>query len=339
MESSGESDDGSDTIPYKLVIVVRQDMRLSAGKLAVQVGHAVHEAIGACDKNRMQGWEADGSMIVVLQASGERDLRSLEAAARKEGLVTSIVQDEGLTEVGSGVRTVLWVGPDLSSRVNVVTGKLQLYRDPAEDDLKALRERLELAEASLAASRKHHPADVIGSASKLVKMSGPPSGASRIKLRDGDALMVLDLVAGDAERLEPKVPDLFESWTWEGDTTVLPGKWEDAITECFETSVADCTQKPWEDPKFDPDGIFFLTHRSGTCGIALTLDGDEKGTGVIACLGVQSAFHRRGVGRCLLRLCLQRHLQLLRTRVFCAIDAQQSPQGMQLLVSEGFKPF
>ena len=33
-----------------------------------KVGHAVHDAVTGCPKEKLDSWEDDGSMIVVLQA-------------------------------------------------------------------------------------------------------------------------------------------------------------------------------------------------------------------------------------------------------------------------------
>jgi hypothetical protein len=32
---------------------------------------------------------------------------------------------------------------------------------------------------------------------------------------------------------EPVVPDMYEVWNWEGDTSVLPGKWAAVVSAAF----------------------------------------------------------------------------------------------------------
>ena len=73
-------------------------------------------------------------MIVVLQANSEAHLEALQKTASRLGLQVSDVRDEGLTEVEDETFTALAIGPDLSEKVNKVTGELELYQDPARAD-------------------------------------------------------------------------------------------------------------------------------------------------------------------------------------------------------------
>lgn len=152
------------------------------------------------------------------------------------------------------------------------------------------------------------------------------------------------------------IPEFFETWTWEGDASVLPAKWDEALLDCCDGGVVPhCARRPWEAPHFDAEGIFFLTQRSETCGIGVALAAssagalgmaaqlqasceDEDEIGVIACLGVSPASRRRGLGRALLRLCLRRHAQLGRKRVYCVVDAESRPDVCHLLRAENFQP-
>lgn len=140
----------------KLAVVARRDLQMSAGKLAAQVGHAVHDAVMGCPKAKLESWEDDGSMIVVLQADSEAELKELQSAATRLKLQSFDVQDEGLTEVEDETFTVLAIGPDASNRVDMVTGTLKLYADAAaaaRTEAAELRERLAAAEAELATLR------------------------------------------------------------------------------------------------------------------------------------------------------------------------------------------
>eukprot|EP00434_Breviolum_minutum_P030607 symbB.v1.2.027067.t1/scaffold2750.1/size124631/12 len=130
----------------KLAVVARRDLQMSAGKLAAQVGHAVHDAVTGCPKDKLDSWEDHGSMIVVLQADSEAELKELQSAATRLKLQNFDVQDEGLTEVEDETWTVLAIGPDASKKIDMVTGALKLYKDP-------LQERLAAAEAQLAELR------------------------------------------------------------------------------------------------------------------------------------------------------------------------------------------
>lgn len=316
-----DEESSSDGVPYKLAVVVRPDLGMTTGKLAAQVGHAVHDAVAKCKKARLKAWEDDGSMIVVLQAEGEDGLRSLNSLARKQGVAAFMQEDEGLTEIDNGSCTALSVGPDESEKVNLVTGRLSLFSCPKEAEIAELRGRLQQAEAELARLR--------------------PLPSTPAILRDGEVWLALDLEQTRWTSGWPRavVPEMFEQWRWEGELAVLPFKWDQAVEECCENDVALCARKPWEAPGFDQEGICFLTHRSETCGIAVALalgEPTEK-MGLIAGWGVQPGHRRKGLGRCLLRLCLERHAELGRARVLCAISESKSPEAWRLLSSEGFR--
>lgn len=45
--------------------------------------------------------------------------------------------------------------------------------------------------------------------------------------------MVRMLWSGSERPSDPVIPDLCEVWNWEGDETVLPGKWSAIIAEAF----------------------------------------------------------------------------------------------------------
>jgi len=322
-EDSGPSDD------WKLAVVARRDLGMTSGKLAVQVGHAVHTAVVQCPSSSRTAWEDDGSMIVVLQVDDEKGLQEVATCAKREGLASNSEYDEGLTEVADGTWTVVAVGPDKADRVNAVTGRLKLFQTKEEEDIKDLRRRLHDAEAELA---------------QLSRGSFvPPPGDQRVVgnrqwcLHDGESWFLLDLQASQGlQPQQPSVPELFEQWCWEGDTTILPLKWEQGLTDCCEGTVAPPALRPWEGKDFDPNGIFFVTHRSDTCGVAIAMSTGQRAEGVIAVLGVHPKYRRRGLGRCLLRFCIQRLAELHCMRIFCSVDTSRSPAAAQFLTAEGF---
>lgn len=118
-------------VRHKLAVVVREDLALSRGKLAAQVGHAaVSCALKASKKERkaFRTWMDQGQRKVVLRVPTLDELRDLEARASALGLVTELVSDAGLTEVPPGTTTCLGIGPGPEDRVDRVTGQLGLLR-------------------------------------------------------------------------------------------------------------------------------------------------------------------------------------------------------------------
>jgi PTH2 family peptidyl-tRNA hydrolase len=113
----------------KLVIVIRTDIRMSPGKIAVQVAHAAVNCAFSCRKNNdkwFKAWYREGQKKVVVKASSLEELHELKSVAEGLNLETSLVSDAGRTEVDPGTVTCLGIGPGPSPEVNKVTGSLPL---------------------------------------------------------------------------------------------------------------------------------------------------------------------------------------------------------------------
>ena len=113
----------------KMVLVVRQEIGLSAGKSAVQVAHgAVMLALDEKVRRRREFrlWLEGGQRKVALRAETLSEMEALRRKAEGLGLPTVMVQDAGLTEVPAGTCTVLGIGPGPSSLIDKVTGSLPL---------------------------------------------------------------------------------------------------------------------------------------------------------------------------------------------------------------------
>jgi PTH2 family peptidyl-tRNA hydrolase len=114
---------------YKLVVVTRSDLKLSAGKTAVQVAHAaVSCALSSKkhDPDTFREWYEEGQRKVVVKVPDLKAMYELKAQAEDLGLVTSLIQDAGLTEIPAGTVTVLGIGPAKDRDVDRVTGHLSL---------------------------------------------------------------------------------------------------------------------------------------------------------------------------------------------------------------------
>ena len=114
---------------FKMVIVVRQDLKMGKGKIAAQCSHA---AVGAYkqlyrkNEQLLRFWEYNGQPKVVVKCHDEMELLALQQQAKSLGVTATIIQDAGRTQVASGSKTVLGVGPAAETLVDRITGHLKL---------------------------------------------------------------------------------------------------------------------------------------------------------------------------------------------------------------------
>jgi len=113
---------------FKQVIVVREDLKLSRGKLAVQVAHAAIIGYERADRRIVEAWKLQGQKKIVLKVPDLRKLMEVNEKAEKLGLPTGVVVDAGLTEIPPGTVTAVVIGPDEAKKIDKVTGNLPLLR-------------------------------------------------------------------------------------------------------------------------------------------------------------------------------------------------------------------
>ena len=122
-----ESDD------LKMVFLVRQDLKMGAGKIAAQVAHA---AIGLYDdilegeniyqKTTLNNWFNYGQKKVVLKVNDLNTMLEVVKKCKKLKLQYCLISDAGHTQIPQGSITVLGIGPDISEKINDVTGTFKL---------------------------------------------------------------------------------------------------------------------------------------------------------------------------------------------------------------------
>nr|XP_020642596.1 peptidyl-tRNA hydrolase 2, mitochondrial isoform X1 [Pogona vitticeps] len=115
---------------FKMVIVVRNDLKMGKGKVAAQCSHAAVSAYKQTQRRNpelLKQWEYCGQPKVVLKAPDEETLLQLLSEAKELGLTVSLIQDAGRTQIAPGSRTVLGIGPGLAELVDKVSGHLKLY--------------------------------------------------------------------------------------------------------------------------------------------------------------------------------------------------------------------
>jgi PTH2 family peptidyl-tRNA hydrolase len=114
---------------YKMVLVVRGELRLTPGKAAVQVAHAAVMLVESGRKRyavALDAWFAGGQKKIAVVAPNLDAMESLHRIARANGMNTAVVEDAGLTEVPPGTKTVLGIGPAKAEEIDAITGDLDL---------------------------------------------------------------------------------------------------------------------------------------------------------------------------------------------------------------------
>ncbi|XP_053425043.1 peptidyl-tRNA hydrolase 2, mitochondrial isoform X1 [Nycticebus coucang] len=115
---------------YKMILVVRTDLKMGKGKVAAQCSHAAVSAYKQIQRKNpevLKQWEYCGQPKVVVKAPDEETLVQLLTHAKMLGLTVSLIQDAGRTQIAPGSRTVLGIGPGPADLIDKVTGHLKLY--------------------------------------------------------------------------------------------------------------------------------------------------------------------------------------------------------------------
>jgi PTH2 family peptidyl-tRNA hydrolase len=114
---------------YKQVIVLRADLQMSKGKIAVQVAHAAVSAAEEARKKFTEWWRAwlkEGQRKIVVKVKSLEELLTLEQEAKDASLPHTLIEDRGLTEIPPGTVTCLGIGPAPAAKVDKITGELPL---------------------------------------------------------------------------------------------------------------------------------------------------------------------------------------------------------------------
>lgn len=128
---------------HKQVIILRNDLNMRKGKMIAQGAHASMKAVldaGAVqeidgrrclviplDDERLGPWLEGKFAKIAVRAESEAELLELHAQAQAAGVISSLIQDAGLTEFGGvPTYTALAIGPDVKEDLDPLTGHLKL---------------------------------------------------------------------------------------------------------------------------------------------------------------------------------------------------------------------
>merc|ERR1719290_813625 len=105
--SSDDSDDDTgvcESRDNKLVMVVRNDLKMGKGKIAAQCAHAAmlaYKQAKVASPTTLKLWERHGQPKVVVKIEDEESMLQLEKVADAEGLITSLICDAGRTQIAA----------------------------------------------------------------------------------------------------------------------------------------------------------------------------------------------------------------------------------------------
>ena len=119
----------SSAFSFKQALVVRTDLKMGRGKIAVQCSHAAVSGAEIARHRFPDWWKAwldEGQSKIVLKAKEENMLFRLEEMARIKGLPVVVVRDRGLTQVPPETVTCIGIGPAPAHLLEPLTGELPL---------------------------------------------------------------------------------------------------------------------------------------------------------------------------------------------------------------------
>lgn len=113
----------------KLVLCVNMSLSMGKGKIGAQCGHATLGAYKMTQKyapSSLLVWENLGQAKIAVKIDNEDDMRAVEKKAIEKGLITYVVRDAGRTQIASGSKTVLAIGPAPNHMFVGITDHLKL---------------------------------------------------------------------------------------------------------------------------------------------------------------------------------------------------------------------
>ncbi|MBT4824955.1 peptidyl-tRNA hydrolase [Candidatus Woesearchaeota archaeon] len=115
----------------KQVILVRNDLKMSKGKIAAQSAHASVDAVlkalkSKSGEEKVKAWRREGMMKIAIKVDSEKELYKYMQQAKDQGMITSIITDAGKTFVAPGTVTCGCIGPADIEEIDEITGKLKI---------------------------------------------------------------------------------------------------------------------------------------------------------------------------------------------------------------------
>ena len=114
-----------------MVLVTRNDLNLSSGKLAAQCSHATAECVLKAKRQSPQildKYLKTGARKIVCTTTNVDALKRIYGEAKDAGLICYMVRDAGHTEIPPGTVTVVGIGPGMRNSIDKITSSLPLVK-------------------------------------------------------------------------------------------------------------------------------------------------------------------------------------------------------------------
>ena len=112
----------------KQAIVIRTDLQMSTGKLAVQACHASVASVLRAGADVLRRWDTDGQTKIALAVPSLSELQTLKAQCEAMEVIHALISDAGRTELAEGTVTALAIGPAEDKAVDRITGAIPLLK-------------------------------------------------------------------------------------------------------------------------------------------------------------------------------------------------------------------
>lgn len=111
----------------KQVILIRKDLKMSAGKVAAQAAHASVDAVLKSNKKLLSNWRKTGMKKIALRVNSAEELNALYNKALTSDIIASLITDAGHTEISPGTQTCVAIGPGPEVKIDEITSELKPY--------------------------------------------------------------------------------------------------------------------------------------------------------------------------------------------------------------------
>ncbi|TFG01952.1 MAG: peptidyl-tRNA hydrolase [Promethearchaeota archaeon] len=114
---------------YKMVIIIRADLKMSKGKIAAQAAHAAVTAVTNARRRHskwLKDWLNEGQKKIVVKVNSLGEMEKLFRIANNQRIPLAKINDAGLTELEPGTTTAIAIGPGPNGKIDKITANLKL---------------------------------------------------------------------------------------------------------------------------------------------------------------------------------------------------------------------